>query len=223
MDIKKEIRKKLMPWILKNIWYVNLSGNKQSNYIFSSVDFVRFSQIDMLLNQVLEVEGDVAELGVYRGKLSCLLADKIKNTEKNLWLFDTFTGFDKQDLVGVDHGKYEDFTDTSDNFVLNRVINAGLSRDKIEIRKGLFPKTAYGLQGSCFCFISIDFDLLKPTKDALHIMWKHLSKGGFMIVHDYNHKYYNGVKEAVDDFVLKNGIENTFILCDYCGTYIIKK
>lgn len=213
-----------MPWVLKNIWYVNLSGRKQSDYIFSSADFVRFSQIDMLVNQALKVEGDVAELGVYRGKLSCLLADKLKLfTEKKLWLFDTFTGFDKRDLVGIDCGKYENFTDTSENFVVNRIENVGLTKDRIVVRKGYFPHTSYDMNNSKFCFISIDFDLSEPTKEALRIMWSYLSEGGIMIVHDYNNYYYNGVKKSVDDFVLQNGINNTFILCDYCGTYIIKK
>lgn len=212
-----------MPWILKNIWYVNLSGEKQSDYIFSSVDFVRFSQIDLLMNQALEVDGDIAELGVYRGKLSCLLADKIKYSEKRLWLFDTFDGFDKRDLVGIDDGKFEDFTDTDATFVLNRVRNTGLDIDRIVIRKGFFPQTAYDLDNEKFCFISIDFDLFKPTQDALYIMWKKLSDGGIMIIHDYRHTYYNGIKKAVDDFVSENNINNTFILCDYCGTYVIKK
>ncbi|MDE7430591.1 MAG: TylF/MycF family methyltransferase, partial [Lachnospiraceae bacterium] len=181
------------------------------------------SQIDLLVNQALKVKGDVAELGVYRGRLSCLLADKMKNTEKKLWLFDTFTGFDKRDLTGIDYGKYEDFTNTSESIVVNKILRAGLNKNSIVVRKGFFPDTAYDLQDSCFCFVSIDFDLLKPTRDALSIMWHYLSEGGVMIIHDYNNEYYNGVKEAVDDFVWLHNIKNTFILCDYCGTYIIKK
>jgi O-methyltransferase len=44
------------------------------------------------LHQSLPVEGDVCEFGVAQGAISAVLAHEIKNTNKNIWLFDSFEG-----------------------------------------------------------------------------------------------------------------------------------
>ncbi|HAJ58571.1 MAG TPA: hypothetical protein DCP31_04315, partial [Cyanobacteria bacterium UBA8543] len=42
------------------------------------------------LNKSLKLEGDVCEFGVAQGTTSALMANEIRGTEKNLWLFDSF-------------------------------------------------------------------------------------------------------------------------------------
>lgn len=47
------------------------------------------------LNKSLKLEGDVCEFGVAQGATSVLLANEIRTTPKNLWLFDSFKGLPK--------------------------------------------------------------------------------------------------------------------------------
>jgi len=45
------------------------------------------------LHKSLALEGDVCEFGTGQGVISALLAHEIKDTDKNIWLFDSFEGF----------------------------------------------------------------------------------------------------------------------------------
>src|ERR1041385_862101 len=47
------------------------------------------------LHQCLGIEGDICEFGVAQGRTSALLASEIRNTNKNIWLFDSFAGLPK--------------------------------------------------------------------------------------------------------------------------------
>lgn len=227
--LKRKIRTKVMPTILKKLWYVNESGNKQSEKIFNSADFVRFSQVDKLLSDSLNLDGDVAELGVYRGRLTELIADKMLDTNKCLYLFDTFEGFKEVD-VKIDQnkkhitGEVEDFSNTSMLSVFNKVSATGFKRENLVIRKGWFPGTLKsGDEEKRFCFVSIDFDLSAPTLSAINFFWPRVVKGGYVIIHDYGNINYKGVKDVIDRYIKENDIKAYFELCDYCGTMILKK
>lgn len=218
-----------MPKILKRFWYVN-EGKPQSDLIFNSADFVRFSQIDKILDEAKFLEGDVIELGVYRGRLSQLIADKIKYTEdKRYILVDTFNGFKPTEVAtdiekGFISGETEDFSNTNVDLVLDKIANVGLSLRRVELREGYFPNSLISSDYSRnFCFASVDFDLSLPTEEALEYLWPRMTKGGYIVVHDYGNDKYVGVSFAVNKFIRENNIVSYMELCDYCGSMIIKK
>jgi hypothetical protein len=74
-------------WILNNV--ENNAG-----------DLPRFYALILNVRRILEdnVQGDMAELGVYRGNSAAVLAHYARAAGKTLLLFDTFTGFDRRDL-----------------------------------------------------------------------------------------------------------------------------
>ncbi|MCR5587483.1 MAG: TylF/MycF family methyltransferase, partial [Lachnospiraceae bacterium] len=207
--LKRKIRTLIMPKILKNFWYVN-EGRPQSDLIFNSADFVRFSQIDKILDEVKFLGGDVIELGVYRGRLSQLIADKIKNTDKRYILVDTFNGFKPTEVAndvekGYISGKIEDFSNTSVDIVLDKIANVGLPLKRVELREGYFPNSLISSDSSRnFCFASVDFDLSLPTAEALEYLWPRMVKGGYIVVHDYGNNKYSGVSFAVYKFIKEN-------------------
>jgi len=54
------------------------------------------------LNRTLHLEGDVCEFGVAQGATSALIANEIRETNKKLWLFDSFEGLPRpteQDIL----------------------------------------------------------------------------------------------------------------------------
>jgi len=184
-------------------------------------EYVRLSQLDLAIHEIKQhgVPGDVAELGVYKGTFAAVLNNALP--DRNLYLFDTFEGFDpkQEQLDEQKHGlSYKrDFTDTSVDFVLRRMPHP----DKCIVRKGLFPATAAGLDDCRFCFVSLDADLYEPILTGLHFFFDRMHPGGFIFVHDYNNVMFPGAKQAVLEFADARGVP--FVpVTDAYGTAIFR-
>src|SRR5438067_563391 len=63
------------------------------------------------------VDGDFAELGVWRGNSASVLAHFAERGKRRLFLLDTFAGFDQRDIKDVDAERGGLFADTSVDFV----------------------------------------------------------------------------------------------------------
>ena len=86
-------------------------------------DFPRLYSLALNINQIIYdgVEGSFAELGVYKGYTSAVLMYYCEAYDRKLFMFDTFEGFSKNDLQGVDADKTVRFEDTSLEAVQNYV------------------------------------------------------------------------------------------------------
>ena len=128
------------------------------------------------------LEGDIAELGVYRGNTAIVLATAARRLGRTLYLLDTFEGFPERDLTGIDADKPMGFGDTSLESVRARV-----GDDHVRFIKGYFPDTAADLAVDArYCLVHIDCDLYAPAKSALSYFYPRLVPGGFLVVHDYS-------------------------------------
>jgi O-methyltransferase len=80
---------------LYSAWVSGMPGN--------GADVSRLYLLYLNARQVLResVSGDVVELGVYKGN-SAKIFREIIGPERTLYLFDTFAGFDKRDVTGID-------------------------------------------------------------------------------------------------------------------------
>src|ERR1700730_4853850 len=96
-----------------------IRGNKTNN----NGDASRFMALMMNVRQVLQdgIEGDFAELGVWRGNSASILVDFAAKCGKRVFLFDTFAGFDERDFVGIDSKHKVSFRDTSIDYVRETV------------------------------------------------------------------------------------------------------
>jgi O-methyltransferase len=184
-------------------------------------EYIRLSQLDLAIHEIKRhnVLGDVAELGVYKGTFAAVLNGVLP--DRNLYLFDTFEGFDAKqahfDRQELSANSEKDFSDTSVDFVLGQMPHP----HKCIVRKGLFPATAAGLEDRTFCFVSLDADLYEPILAGLEFFFDRLSPGGFIFVHDYNYAGFPGANKAVTEFSVKRGIP--FIpITDSCGTAIFR-
>ena len=183
---------------------------------------LRLAALKMMAVEVRErrVPGAVAELGVYRGALAAELNRLFP--ERSLYLFDTFSGFDPRDVAVEGEGGFSraavgDFADTSVDAVRQRLPFP----DRAVFRVGYFPETARGLDES-FAVVSLDADLYKPILDGLHWFYPRMSRGGYIVIHDYNNARFTGVRQAVREFCEEHGV---FVvpLSDLHGTGIIVK
>jgi O-methyltransferase len=145
------------------------------------------------------IEGDFAELGVYKGDSARLL--HLMAPGRTIHLFDTFEGFTGTDLQPEtgEASTYttKNFADTSINKVLK---NIGGNQAHIKVHAGYFPQSAVDIEDVPFALINLDADLYNPTKAGLEYFYPHLSPGGVIFIHDYNYKW-EGLMKAVDEFV----------------------
>lgn len=143
----------------------------------------------------IDLVGDVAEVGVYRGGTARLIARALEGSGKTLHLFDTFSGMPEVDSQ-VDYHRKDDFADTSVEAV-ERVLQ-GLG--KYRLHPGCFPESAAGLSSTVFCFAHIDVDIYRSVIDACRFFWPRLAAGGAILFDDYGHVSCRGAKKAVDEF-----------------------
>lgn len=181
---------------------------------------VRLATLKLLANEIKKrnIVGAVAELGVYKGEFAAEINRIFP--DRNLYLFDTFEGFDQRDIEiekRYSNSKKGMFNDTS----LDEVCSLMPYPNKIIIKKGYFPNTAYGLKEK-FALVSLDADLYQPMYEGLKIFFPCMSKGGYIILHDYNNSQFCGAGEAVDQFCKENNIY-VVPLCDLHGSAVIVK
>jgi hypothetical protein len=173
------------------------------------------------LNKSMNIVGDVCEFGIANGATSTLLAYEIKKTSKTLWLFDSFRGLSKptaKDILINDMfhlgsmDKYEGTMSYSESNVINKLATISFPSKKTNIVKGFIEDTIKNKYlPKKISFAYIDFDLYNPTVIALEYLHKHLSKGGCIVVDDYDF-FSTGVKSAVDEFVEKYKKQYSLVL-----------
>jgi len=174
-------------------------------------------QIERLKNE--KIPGAFAELGVYRGETANII--HTMDTSRILHLFDTFKGFDKQDLLmeNSNDEKYSTsiFSDTSLEIV-KKYINGN---ENVYFHPGHFPESAENLKDTNYAFVHLDADLYKPTLAALNYFYPRLSTGGVIIIHDYNHNW-GGLRKAIDEY-LQSIPETILEIADWQGSAMIVK
>jgi len=150
-------------------------------------------QIYITVKKTGKIEGDIAEVGVYKGGSAKLICEAIKGA-KDVHLFDTFEGLPK--LSSKDN--LFDFYEKKFAAPYDEVRNY-LSRYKnVYFYKGTFPTSAIPVNDKRFSFIHLDVDLYESTMDCLKFFYPRLNKGGVIISHDYIGT--NGVGRAFDEF-----------------------
>ena len=158
-----------------------------------------------LLGEALGADGDVVELGCYKGETSVLLQKMLQKEapEKKLWLYDSFMGLPEKtaedsSAAGDQFKKGE--LDVSKKEVVLRFKKAGL---KVPIiKKGFFEDldAAQDLPAE-ICFAFLDGDLYRSIKTSLELVAPKMAKGGIIVVHDYNNPELPGATRAVDEFI----------------------
>jgi Macrocin-O-methyltransferase (TylF) len=184
-------------------------------------DMARFYFFCSVFDQIVkeDIKGDLVELGVYKGNTASLLAHIARARGATAYLLDTFSGFDKKDIKGVDAGAREEaFADTSLEAVRSLV-----GEDSVKYIQGYFPETADQLPANAtYSLVHVDCDLFAPIVSALEYFYPRMTPGGFLIVHDYSSLHWNGAEKAVDEF-FSDKPEAVIALPDSAGSVVIRK
>jgi Macrocin-O-methyltransferase (TylF) len=202
---------------LRELYRKWIRGNRTNN----NGDAARFISLVLNIRQLLEegVDGDFAELGVWKGNSAALLAYFASGSNRRLFLFDTFSGFDQRDMVGLDESKPLEFADTSLEYVQETVGQSGVTT----YLKGYFPDTITDeVRQTKFAIAHVDCDLYEPMKAALDFFYARMPRGAMLILHDYSSGAWSGAKAAVDEFCQATG-EFVSLWPDKSGTAVIRK
>ncbi len=151
------------------------------------------------------LEGEIAEFGVYRGWSAKVMCEANK-TNKKVYLFDTFTGMP---LNLVDAKLDSPYCNTGKHHNLTSIYNveAYLQKYKnIYFMNGLFSKTIKTLNYEKFSFVHLDCDIYQSTLQGLEYFYPRLVKGGILISHNYQTPTLktDGVKAAFIEYFANN-------------------
>ena len=186
----------------------------------NATDMARLYFFCLAHDQIVKegVEGDIAELGVYKGATATVLATIARRLGRTAYFLDTYEGFDDADFVGVDSGFTKSFADTSLSAVREVV-----GEENTRFIKGYFPQTATEIPGGArFCLVHLDCDLYAPMRSALEYFYPRMAPGGYLIMHDYSSLHWGGAEKAIDEFFADKA-EPPIPLTDCGGSVVIRK
>ena len=199
----------------------NLLFNKftANNHLNNAGDSVRLWSFILNIKQVLSenIEGDFAELGVWRGNTASILAYFAKKSNRHAILFDTYEGFNKKDLTGIDESKTLAFSDTSIEMVKKLI---GNDSSACEFVKGYFPESILDTHKlKKYAVVSLDCDLYEPMKAGLSFFYPLMPPGALFLLHDYGS--WDGANKAINEFCAYSK-EKIILIPDQSGSAFIR-
>jgi O-methyltransferase len=161
------------------------------------VDSYRLWELYQISLQLQKVEGDVLEVGVWRGGSGALIANVISSQKKTIYLADTFRGVIKAGeldsvYIGGEHN------DTSVEIVDELFTTMGLDNYKKLI--GEFPReTSHEMISTQLSMVHIDVDVYSSAKGVWEWVQPYLSSGSIIVFDDYGFISCSGVTKFVNE------------------------
>ena len=180
----------------------------QAEYWRRLDDACKESPLISLLDESLELEGDVIECGVYRGSTTRLMGRHLRERApaKRLFACDSFEGFPQDRILDDDLGPFRFRYKIRRKFRHATDVPQRLMRffDTYSVNgyvvKGFFADTLPKLRRRKYCFIFIDCDIYESHLDCLNALYDQLVPGGLVVFDDYTEPKWPGASRAVDEF-----------------------
>jgi O-methyltransferase len=160
-----------------------------------------------IAKSIVNIGGDIVECGVLRGHSSYLMLYANKDTNKQLYGFDSFEGLSKpnfMDEINNDYSfKWKQYDLSTPEIVAKN--NLAIFGNRFHLLKGWIPDRFHEISDKTFSIVHIDVDLYQPTLDSINFFWDKINKGGVLVCDDYGFETCPGAKKAMDEFFkLKN-------------------
>ncbi|MEK7080442.1 MAG: TylF/MycF/NovP-related O-methyltransferase [Patescibacteria group bacterium] len=171
----------------------------------------RFLAQHELFKMILDVKGSIVECGVFRGsglmawaKLSAIYEPV--NYHREIIGFDTFAGFPDVDVKdiegnenvsakkgGISADSYDELKKAIDLYDSNRFLS---HIEKVRLVKGDFSETGVKFleknQHLVISLLYLDFDIYKPTKEALKMFLPRMPRGSILVLDQINNRNWPG-------------------------------
>jgi O-methyltransferase len=165
------------------------------------LDIYKAYEVWSLAKQSIRVEGDILEVGVWRGGSGALIAEAVKNTSKTVYLADTFSGVAN---AGANDPKYKggEHSDTSMELVADLLKSISLSN--AILLKGIFPDDTQHNVKNSIAFMHCDVDVYLSTKQIVEWTIPRLASGAAILIDDYGWSGCEGVTTYCDEELRQN-------------------
>lgn len=183
------------PW-LTDVDFMNTYQAVVKNTL---VDIYRCWELWQLVEQLADLDGNIIEVGVWRGGTGCLMAKRAQllGLDLQVYLCDTFAGVVK----ATDHdASYNggEHSDTSVDIVRNLVVGLGL--DNVVLAQGIYPDETQHIVGDApIRLLHIDVDVYKSAHDIVKVTWPRLVQTGVVVFDDYGFKGTTGITRYVNE------------------------
>lgn len=194
-------------------------SQKARDRAISMISDAQLFDLIQYIEQTKNVSGDVVEFGSLYGGSGAVIAEAVKYFgEKNIWLFDTFSGI-PDSKYGLDFHWNGSFSDNS----FEAVKDAFSDMKNVKVIKGNILET-YKQINNPISFGYLASDTLESGEVLINFMWSKLSVGGIICVCDYG-SFPNAIPLTVyiDEFIKKISEEAFIFRNDKCGIFIMKK
>lgn len=204
--IREKLRSEKIPELfdISTKKYFICGMNAPENKDVIKRDFVREQTLAFLAEEInrRNIKGSVAEIGVSQGEFAQKINLLFPN--RRLYLFDTFEGLSEKDKdKAMEMGWGERiYALTERGTPVEEVLQSMPCRETCVVKKGYFPES-FDLD-EAFAFVSLDIDFYDSIKRGLEVIYPHLSKGGYIMVHDFHNLSFTGTRNAVIDFCEEN-------------------
>jgi len=226
LDMEKTVSEAGKDNLYKSKTYTKTSIERRYS-VYNSVQYIVKNNI----------QGDFVECGVWRGGSCMIMAAalmELGDLSRKIYLYDTYTGMSEPtekdiccDNVPASENwhKYqrEDHNTwcyASLEDVKNNILSTGYPEENIVFVKGKVEETIPAIIPPKIALLRLDTDWYESTYHELVHLYPLLVQNGVLIIDDYG--FWQGAKQAVDEYFEQNGINLLLNRVDYTGRLGIK-
>ena len=182
------------------------------------------------------ISGDIVECGVWRGgsmRLVAMVLLSRKQTDRTLYLYDTFEGMAEPDMRDVDlygNKAADDWYQIKRRGVkwayapleeVRETMTAtGYPMERVVFVKGPVETTIPGTVPERIALLRLDTDWYSSTKQSIEHLYRRLSPNGVLALDDYGH--YQGAQQAIDEYFDRFGARPFLNRIDYSCRFGVK-
>lgn len=197
------------------------------------------SRLNALVQGVVHVSanrvpGAIVECGVWKGGSMMAVAltlVRLGDTDRELVLFDTFTGMTEPTAEDGDspydgyslHGMWKRRTNWSGipaREVRAAMATTGYPMDRVRLVEGPVEQTLPDAAPERIALLRLDTDWYASTRAEMEHLYPRLEGGGVLVLDDYGH--YAGARQAVDEALAARGERLLLHRIDYTGRMAIR-
>lgn len=165
------------------------------------IDVYRCYALGQMVMQTAALDGDILEVGVWRGGSGALLAHYADSRQERaaptVWLADTFSGVPQ---AGENDPYYKGGEHSNTSIEIVETLMNTIGVENYTVVAGIFPKqNAHKITSSIFRLCHIDVDIYQSAQDALSWIWDRLVIGGVVVFDDYGFYGCEGVTTLVNE------------------------
>ena len=184
------------------------------------------------------VPGALVECGVWRGGSMMAVAltlQRLGATDRDLYLFDTYTGRTEPTAEDVDSA-YDGFglkamwnrrrrgemnwIGVPKEEVAAAMAETGYPAERIHLVEGPVEQTVPAQAPERIALLRLDTDWYQSTRHEMEHLYPRLERGGVLVLDDYGH--YEGARRAVDEHLAATGEQLLLNRIDYTGRIAIR-